>query len=292
MMVLQGEGVIPCDLQFSLDEDCHVQIEEASSESEWSFRMVYGSNGYRDVDSLIQLFADSQSDDSCSELLIELLDNLFSNHLHSSDVDPIARMNCLTVLTRMLDLSFGKQFFQFNLLRGLQVIEKLFGSLSHTADVLDVEGVGELLGIVNELLRSICAQSISIPKVIDLEREKDLRSRRKKAAELVAEEEMRYKQKLVQTIRLLIQENEELTGLWSEAFQQSIRTHLRAIQQQIEELTVDVDLTKSNQPSAILDEFHSLLKELHNPYSPIRSMGLSRLEALIKHRQEGKTGFS
>ena len=283
-MVLQGEGVIPQDYQFALDKDCRVMLTTAPADSPWSFRNTYSVNGYRDIDSLVKLFAESKSDDSCSELLIELLDLLFATHLYSSNVDASVKMTVLSVLTRMLDLSYGKQFFQFNLLKGLQVIEKLFSSLSMSS-VLDIEGVGELLGIVNELLQSICVQSISIPKVIDMDREKEIKARRKKAAEIEAEDELHYKQKLVQTIHALIKENEEFTGLWSTEFQQSIRSHLLAIQSRIEELTIGVE--ESTQPSAILDAFKEVLKELHSPYSPIRSMGLSHFEGLVKSRTEG-----
>ena len=251
-----------------------VQERIADSPREWN-----------EIDKLLKLFLDSQNQDTCSDFFIEVLDVLFSDQTSV----PV-KLNALNLLTKMLGHSSNSSFFQFDLLKSLQVIERLFSTISFAR-----EGIEEVFEIVLLILDVISHyQEIRFPKVFEIERNNQFQRKiaRKTPEEVVQEDRFQYKYQLITVVKALIKENQEKTGIWNKKIQQVIHTYLLSIQQLVNASTSDLQLKEMNNPQTIMYEFNSILQEIQNPYSPIRSMGLSHFERLIKTRSEGFSFFS
>lgn len=278
---------LPCVcLRFDLDSDCHVILRETTVDDEWCIGSDNPENWIRQIDSLVKLFVESGSSESCSDLLLELLDSAFST-ISSMKNDHDGKIGLIAVLLRILESPDGRMFLQFDLLHALQVIERLFCSLESMKEVVSIESIEEVFLLVKALLESILSQSPTIPKVIDIEREKEKRLRRKHANELIAEDEEKYKVKLRSVIQLLIQENNQIIGIWNQQAQTTIDSLLIQLEKHVSEITAEVE--EKDETPVLKEEIRGILKDIHSPFSPIRSMGLSRLETLIRTRTKGNT---
>lgn len=277
---------LPCVcLRFDLDSACHVILHETTVDDEWCIGSDNPENWIRQIDLLVKLFVESGSSESCSDLLLELLDSAFSTISSMKNHD--GKIELIAVLLRILESPDGRMFLQFDLLHALQVIERLFCSLESMKEVVSIEAIEDVFLLVKALLESIISQSPTIPKVIDIEREKEKRLRRKHANELIAEDEEKYKVKLRSVIHLLIQENNQKIGIWNQQAQTTIASLLIQLEKHVSEITAEVE--EKDETPVLKEEVRGILKDIHSPFSPIRSMGLSRLETLIRTRTKGNT---
>lgn len=281
---------LPCVcLRFDLDPDCHVILRETTEDDEWCIGSDNRENWIHQVDLLVKLFVESGSTESCSDLLLELLDSAFSTIPLMKD-DHEGKIELIAVLLRILESPDGRMFLQFDLLHALQVIERLFCSLESLKEVVSVEAIEEVFLLVKALLESILSQSPTIPSVIDIEREKEIRLRRKHANEIIAEEEEKYKMKLHSIINLLIQENNQTMGIWNREAQATLARLLMQLEKHVSDITAEVK--EKDETPVLKEEIRGILKDIHSPFSPIRSMGLSRLETLIRTRTKGNNNSS
>ena len=105
------------------------------------------------------------------------------------------------------------------------------------------------------------------------------------------ESEYQYKQKLLQVTQRLSQDNHHYTALSDKSLQQSIHNHLQSLYQQVQSLMVSPSPsslpTGSPTGSSLTKEVQSIIKEVKSAYPPIRAMGLSRFDELVRFASDG-----
>ena len=319
----------------------------------------------------------------CSDFFVELFSLILPSSLEvSTSFSPLERRNVLLTITRIVDGEYGSLFFQFDVLKALRVIEKVFASLASYPEVRQLcdmnerndmsegvsdgvsecikerndknDGVGECMSegvnegvsecikerndkrdgvsecikerngknerlnillnedgnknqsihsqlhslanedlffiqssltLISQLLESISSQTITLPKVIDIQHEKELKAHKKNAQQLQIESEYLYQQKLLQVIQRLSHDNSLYTAIFDTTLQHSIHNHLQNLYQQVQSLSISPSVSPA--VSSLPKEIQSIMKEVKSPHPPIRAMGLSRFDELIRFASDG-----
>ena len=273
------------------------------------------------IDSVLKLLTTCGNSDICSDFFVELISLILPSSLElSSSYSLPFRNTILLTITKIVNQDYGSQFFQFDILKALRVIEKMFTSIASYSQVRKVDNTSEnnhsiskevnkdysmkpsfstedlffiqsSLTLINQLLESIASQTITLPKVIDIQHEKEMKAHKKNAQQLQTESEYQYKQKLLQVTQRLSQDNHHYTALFDKSLQQSIHNHLQSLYQQVQSLMVSPSPsslpTGSSTGSSLTKEVQSIIKEVKSAYPPIRAMGLSRFDELVRFASDG-----
>lgn len=269
------------------------------------------------IDSVLKLLTTCGNSDICSDFFVELISLILPSSLElSSSYSLPFRNTILLTITKIVNHDYGSQFFQFDILKALRVIEKMFTSIASYPEVRKVDNTSEnnhsiskevnkdysmkpsfstedlffiqsSLTLINQLLESIASQTITLPKVIDIQHEKEMKAHKKNAQQLQTESEYQYKQKLLQVIQRLSQDNNHYTSLFNKSLQQSIHNHLQSLYQQVQSLIVSPSSSSSPTVSSLTKEVQSIIKEVKSAYPAMRAMGLSRFDELVRFASDG-----
>lgn len=307
---LNGDGQVeiqPIEVKAGVVDKAKTEAETETEEESIS----------QQIDSVLKLLTTCGNSDICSDFFVELISLILPSSLElSSSYSLPFRNTILLTITKIVNQDYGSQFFQFDILKALRVIEKMFTSIASYPEVRKVDNTSEnnhsiseevnidysmkpsfstedlffiqsSLTLINQLLESIASQTITLPKVIDIQHEKEMKAHKKNAQQLQTESEYQYKQKLLQVTQRLSQDNNHYTSLFNKSLQQSIHNHLQSLYQQVQSLIVSPSSSSSPTVSSLTKEVQSIIKEVKSAYPAMRTMGLSRFDELVRFASDG-----